>query len=258
MATSTVMPMQGTILSGEQMSFLRRIFTWLYLLPFRLYLKSDTDHRYFGPVLGSDLDAEKFAQLHQYRMNFYQLHLPYLSPTNSAALQNEVSKDLRSHQMWAEDENGNIVGSCMFTPYPFEMSPALTKEINETHKNHMEISRLLVIKQRRGIGMRLLFQGCPLVVSGALRGVIGICKPMRLSMFSLVGMKVVGEVTLKERNHQNYKIISASVWRLTFMMNLIAIKALLLNADGNSQYARYAFRSIAIATLIFAVQAISH
>lgn len=240
------------------MSILRRFFTWPYLLPFRLYLKTDKVHRYFGPILGSELSAEKFSKLHLYRMSFYQLHLPYLLPANSERKEMEIQKDLRSWQMWAEDEMGNIVGSCMFTPYPFEISPALTSEINEAHKNHMEISRLLVIKQRRGIGMRLLFQGCPLVVSGTLRGVIGICKPMRLSMFSLVGMKVVGEVTLKERNDQNYKIISASVWRLTFMMNLIAIKALLLNADANSQYARNAFRSLAIATLMFAVQAITH
>jgi hypothetical protein len=212
------------------MERLLKLFYWIYLMPFRMFLKSDPDHKFHGPTLGSELAPDLLQKLHQYRMQFYKDNLPYLIPATSELLAVELQKDLRSLQLWSEDKDGQIVGSCMLTPFPFEITHAVSAEINEKHKQHLEISRLLVRKQRMGIGMKLLYLiGPKIVPERKYQGIIGICKPIRLSMFSLVGMNVIGNITLKERNSQDYKIISAPFGKLTFLMNIIAMKSFAAN-----------------------------
>lgn len=178
----------------------------------KMYIKMDKSHHYDSVIQGSSLSENERNELFNFRVSCNEEIASYLVPTTTEEITKERIYDENAYHVIVRDNNGQIVASSRFLPYPFEMcSIDLPRDLRLSQfTNYLEISSLVTNRPGKGIRKRLLIHaGIWAIEDTHYDGFLAICRNKNLKLFSYFGLAKLANINLEARTGAEYSLMKA-------------------------------------------------
>ena len=198
-----------------------RLIEQTLLFGVKTLIIADYRHKYFGPVCGKDLSHNLKNRIFKFQNSVYGDKFSYLRGERQIAIENDLSLDDRSFHFWAENSDGEIVGSLRLIPPPYEFS-ALTPdlaEVSKKYQNIFEISRYLTKEKHHRVAQLILFHaGSWIIRETPAIGMVALSKEKLKDHYKMYGIKdeeIEGPFSIDWRlENEKYYLVTADIRKI--------------------------------------------
>lgn len=165
-----------------------------------------------------------YTRIREHRNKYYHAKAPHL--LEPFEIKTEEAIDQRS-TLFCVSYNGQILTSLRLTPPPFEVESYEMADVDFSKFNgFFEISRLVTapdlerMKAALAVKYLLCWTGLHAIEKDNAQGLVAMCRPYRVSLFSKFGMQKIGEVFSFERKIY-YSLLAANIEQILEQTGLV-------------------------------------